>query len=85
LVDDLKRRKEEFENLRQNWLSYKLGVGKSVYIVWSSVSNSGDCVVPFKTTWDDYDKAEEHNLDWCKRPIKSIYLKDEGFTVDFQE
>ena len=29
----------------KNWLSTKLGVGKSVHMVWNSVSNSGECVV----------------------------------------
>lgn len=67
----------------KNWLSTKLGVGKSVHMVWSSTSNEGDCVVPFKTTWDDYDKPEEHTLDWCKG-IKSVYLKDDTFTVDYK-
>ena len=68
----------------KNWLSTKLGVGKSVHMVWNSVSNSGECVVPFKTTWDDYDKAEIYTVDWCKKPIKSIYLKDTTFTVDYK-
>lgn len=68
----------------KNWLSTKLGVGQSVHMVWSSVSNSGDCVVPFKTTWDDYDQAETYSVDWCKKPIKSIYLKDTSFTVDYK-
>lgn len=68
----------------KNWLSTKLGVGKSVHMVWNSVSNSGDCVVPFKATWDDYDQAEIYNLDWCKKPISAIYLKDTTFTVDFK-
>ena len=67
----------------QNWLTVKLAPGKSFQMAWSSASNSGDCVVPFKTTWDDYDKAEVYNLDWCKG-IKNIYLKDEAFTVDYK-
>ena len=68
----------------KNWLSSKVGVGKSVRMVWNSASNSGDCVVPFKVTWDDYDQAEIYNLDWCKKPVKSIYLKDTTFTVDYK-
>jgi len=68
----------------KNWLSSKLGVGKSVHMVWNSASNSGACVVPFKVTWDDYDEAEIYSVDWCKKPIKSIYLKDTTFTVDYR-
>ena len=67
----------------KNWLSVKLAPGKSVRMMWSAASDKGACVVPFKTTWDDYDKAESHNLDWCKG-IKSVYLKDQGFTVDYK-
>ena len=67
----------------KNWLSTKLGVGKSVQMMWSAASDKGECVVPFKTTWDDYDKAEIYKLDWCKG-IKTVYLKDETFTVEYK-
>ncbi len=67
----------------KNWLSVKLAPGKSFHMTWSATSNAGDCVVPFKATWDDYDQAEVYNLDWCKG-IKSIYLKDNTFTVDYK-
>ena len=67
----------------KNWLSVKLQPGKSFHMVWNSASNEGDCVVPFKATWDDYDKPEVYKLDWCKG-IKSVYLKDDTFTVDYK-
>ena len=67
----------------KTWLSQKLAPGKSFHMVWSAASNEGACVVPFKATWDDYDQAEVYNLDWCKG-IKSIYLKDTNFTVDYK-
>lgn len=67
----------------KNWLSTKLQPGKSFRMVWSSASNEGACVVPFKATWDDYDEAEVYSLDWCKG-IKSVYLKDTTFTVDYK-
>lgn len=68
----------------KNWLTYKLPVGKSFRMQWSSASDKGDCVVPFKVTWDDYDKPEVYRLDWCKG-IKSVYLKDDTFTVDYKK
>ncbi|HMJ08687.1 MAG TPA: hypothetical protein VK468_06760 [Pyrinomonadaceae bacterium] len=67
----------------KNWLSSKLQPGKSFRMQWSSASNNGDCVVPFKVTWDGYDTAELYKLDWCKG-IKSVYLKDDTFTVDYK-
>ena len=69
--------------MEQKWLKTKLAPGKSFRMLWSSASDEGACVVPFKTTWDDYDKAEIYRLDWCKG-IKSVYLKDESFTVDYK-
>jgi hypothetical protein len=68
----------------KNWLKSKLGVGKWVHMVWNSASNEGGCVVPFKVTWDDYDQAEIYTVDWCKKPIKSIFLKDTTFTVEYR-
>lgn len=67
----------------KNWLTTKLQVGKSFRMMWSSASDKGACVVPFKVTWDDYDTAEVYKLDWCKG-IKSVYLKDTTFTVDYK-
>lgn len=68
----------------KNWLSYKLPPGKSVHMVWSAASNKGECVVPFKTTWDDYDQAETHKIDWCKG-IKNLYLQDDAkLTADYK-
>lgn len=67
----------------KNWLSKKLQPGKSFRMMWSSASDEGACVVPFKVTWDDYDEAETYSLDWCKG-IKSVYLKDTTFTVDYK-
>ncbi|MGE3466607.1 MAG: hypothetical protein AB7J13_06710 [Pyrinomonadaceae bacterium] len=67
----------------KNWLSTKLSPGKSFRMLWSSASDKGACVVPFKVTWDDYDTAEIYRLDWCKG-IKSVYLKDDTFTVDYK-
>lgn len=67
----------------RNWLKTKLQPGKYFHMVWSAASNKGDCVVPFKTTWDDYDKAESYKVDWCKG-IKAIYLKDDGITADYK-
>ena len=67
----------------KNWLSRKLSPGKSFRMMWSSASDKGACVVPFKVTWDDYDKPEVYKLDWCKG-IKSVYLKDDTFTVDYK-
>jgi hypothetical protein len=67
----------------KNWLSGKVKPGDSRHMVWSSVSDKGECVVPFKVTWDDYDQAENYKLDWCKG-VKSVYLKDTTFTVDYK-
>jgi hypothetical protein len=67
----------------KNWLSRKLAPGKSFRMMWSSASDEGACVVPFKVTWDSYDTAEIYKLDWCKG-IKSVYLKDDTFTVDYK-
>lgn len=67
----------------KNWLTQKLQPGKSFRMMWSSASDQGACVVPFKATWDDYDKPEVYSLDWCKG-IKSVYLKDTTFTVDYK-
>jgi hypothetical protein len=67
----------------KNWLSSKLAPGKSFRMTWSSASNEGACVVPFKVTWDDYDQAENYSLDWCKG-ISAVYLKDTTFTVDYK-
>ncbi len=67
----------------KNWLSRKLQPGKFFRMTWNTVSNDGACVVPFKATWDDYDEAEVYTLDWCKG-IKSVYLKDDTFTVDYK-
>jgi hypothetical protein len=67
----------------KNWLTSKLQPGKVFRMMWSSASDEGACVVPFKVTWDDYDQAEDYSLDWCKG-IKAVYLKDTTFTVDYK-
>jgi hypothetical protein len=67
----------------KNWLSQKLAPGKMFRMQWNSSSDQGACVVPFKVTWDDYSGAENYSLDWCKG-IKSVYLKDDTFTVDYK-
>jgi hypothetical protein len=67
----------------KNWLTTKLAPSKSFHMMWSSASDSGDCEVPFKTTWDDYDKPEIHKVDWCKG-IKAIYLKDDDISISYK-
>lgn len=67
----------------RNWLKTKLQPGRSFRMQWNSASDKGACVVPFKATWDGYDEAEVYSLDWCKG-IKSVYLKDDTFTVDYK-
>src|SRR3954468_17924921 len=49
-----------------NWLPGKVKPGKDIFMKWSAASDKGDCVVPFKVTWDDYDKPEIYSVDWCK-------------------
>src|SRR6478672_7427426 len=48
-----------------NWLPSKVKPGKDIAMKWSAASDKGDCVVPFKVTWDDYDKPEIYSVDWC--------------------
>ena len=67
----------------KNWLSGKIQPGEKIHMRWSAESDSGACVVPFKVTWDDYDKPENYSVDWCKG-IKAIYLKDNTFTVSYK-
>lgn len=65
----------------KNWLSGKLASGSSIKMMWSSASDEGACVVPFKVSWEDYGMSEQFNVDWCKKP-KSISMLDEGFKID---
>ncbi len=43
-------------------------------------SNEGDCVVPFRVSWDNYG-ADDFKIDWCKG-VDNIYMKDKGFSWD---
>ncbi|CCD84634.1 conserved protein of unknown function [Bradyrhizobium sp. ORS 285] len=63
----------------QNWLdTTKVPPGASIGMDWNS--NQGNCVVPFRVSWDDYG-AEDFKIDWCKG-VKNIYMKNKGFSWD---
>lgn len=62
----------------ENWLDGRVRPGQSVDMDW--FSNQGDCVVPFRVSWDNYG-ADDFKIDWCKG-VSNIYMKDKGFTWD---
>jgi hypothetical protein len=61
-----------------NWLDGRIRPGQAVDMDW--FSNQGNCVVPFRVSWDNYG-AEDFKVDWCKG-ISNIYMKDKGFSWD---
>ncbi len=61
-----------------NWLSGRLRTGDVADMDW--YSNEGNCVVPFRVSWDGYG-ADDFKLDWCKG-VSNIYMKDKGFSWD---
>jgi hypothetical protein len=67
-----------------NWLkSGSLAPGKFRHMMWSTSSDSGACVVPFKATWDHYDHAEVYTVDWCKG-ISKITMTDGGYIPTYK-
>ena len=64
----------------KNWLNegQRVQPGTSVGMDWNS--NEGNCVVPFRVSWDDYG-SEDFKLDWCKS-VSNVYMKDKGFSWD---
>lgn len=62
----------------KNWLKYKVKAGQSVKLDWNS--NDGECVVPFRVSWDGYG-SDDYKVDWCKG-IRNIYMLNEGFKTD---
>ena len=69
-----------FQNGRwgDNWLKggYRIRPGESVHMDW--FSSEGDCVVPFRVSWDNYG-SEDFKIDWCNQP-KTIFMQDQGFS-----
>ncbi len=61
----------------ENWLRGRVAPGQSVRMNWHS--NAGDCVVPFRVSWQDYG-AEDFKVDWCK--VSNIYMRNQGFRWD---
>lgn len=61
-----------------NWLKGRIRPGESIGMDW--YSNEGNCVVPFRVSWDDYG-ADDFKLDWCKG-VSNVYMRDKGFTWD---
>lgn len=63
-----------------NWLhdGARIKPGEVSDMDW--FSNKGDCVVPFRVSWDNYG-ADDFKMDWCKKP-RNIYMKDKGFSWD---
>lgn len=64
----------------ENWLKdgSRIRAGEGIDMDW--YSNEGNCVVPFRVSWDDYG-ADDFKMDWCKHP-SNIYMKDKGFSWD---
>ncbi|MFN7167497.1 MAG: hypothetical protein ACK4NV_10640 [Pannonibacter sp.] len=62
----------------ENWLSSRVNPGEAVSMDW--LSNEGNCVVPFRVSWESYG-SEDFKLDWCKG-VSNIYMKDKGFSWD---
>lgn len=61
-----------------NWLDSRIRPGESADMDW--FSNDGNCVVPFRVSWDGYG-ADDFKVDWCKG-ISNVYMKDKGFSWD---
>ncbi|MCD2171943.1 hypothetical protein [Rhizobium sp. C4] len=63
-----------------NWLKdgARIRPGDIVEMDW--FSNKGDCVVPFRVSWDNYG-ADDFKVDWCQHP-KNIYMENKGFSWD---
>eukprot|EP01012_Entosiphon_sulcatum_P016645 TRINITY_DN21573_c0_g1_i1.p1 TRINITY_DN21573_c0_g1~~TRINITY_DN21573_c0_g1_i1.p1 ORF type:complete len:139 (-),score=16.31 TRINITY_DN21573_c0_g1_i1:101-517(-) len=63
-----------------NWLKNgeRIRPGDAIDMDW--FSNKGDCVVPFRVSWDNYG-ADDFKIDWCKHP-KHIYMENKGFSWD---
>ncbi|HLP70983.1 MAG TPA: hypothetical protein VK181_26030 [Rhizobium sp.] len=63
-----------------NWLKegQRVRPGEDIDMDW--FSNEGDCVVPFRVSWDNYG-ADDFKVDWCKHP-SNIYMQNKGFSWD---
>jgi hypothetical protein len=63
-----------------NWFDSgeRVKPGETMAMDW--FSNEGNCVVPFRVSWENYG-ADDFKMDWCKHP-KNIYMKDKGFEWD---
>jgi hypothetical protein len=61
-----------------NWLRDRIRPGQSVPMDWNS--NEGNCVVPFRVSWDDWG-AQDFKLDWCTG-VRNVYMNDSGFSHD---
>lgn len=64
----------------KNWLGKgdRIRPGESAAMDWNS--DEGDCVVPFRVSWEGYG-TDEFKLDWCKG-VKNVYMLDKGFRWD---
>lgn len=62
----------------ENWLDGRIRPGQSIDLDW--FSNQGNCVVPFRVSWDNYG-ADDFKLDWCKG-VSNVYMKNKGFSWD---
>jgi hypothetical protein len=64
----------------KNWLDKgdRIRPGQSVSMDWNS--DGGDCVVPFRVTWENYG-SEQFKLDWCKG-VHNVYMLEQGFRWD---
>lgn len=64
----------------KNWLESgdRIRPGQSASMDWNS--DDGDCVVPFRVTWENYG-SEQFKLDWCKG-VRNVYMLEKGFRWD---
>lgn len=64
----------------KNWLDSgdRIRPGQSASMEWNS--DDGDCVVPFRVTWENYG-SEQFKLDWCKG-VRNVYMLEKGFRWD---
>ena len=59
------------------WSGVALAPGEDQTMDWQS--NSGNCTVPFKIMYAEY-QTEQYSVDWCK--VKNIYVTDSNVTYD---
>jgi hypothetical protein len=62
-----------------NWLSSRVGSGRSTPMRWNS--QSGSCRVQFRVSWVDWG-SQTFNMDWCRNRPSNVYMQNEGFTWD---